>query len=216
MIGPEPRSATVHAFLRGLREQGYAYGRDFVTEARGGDGRAAQFPVLAAELARLHVDVIVAAGPMVPAVKEATSTIPIVMAGANDPVAEGFVRSLGHPGGNVTGLSNQSAELAGKRLEVLKELVPTTALVAVMWEPSSRANWQAADAVARGRGWNLLSLEVRNDNEIEPAFAAAIAARAGALLVVGGAALLAAHSRLPADDRLPPCIRYGAMSKPAG
>jgi putative tryptophan/tyrosine transport system substrate-binding protein len=206
MIGPQPRSATVSALLRGLHEQGYAYGRDFVIEARGGEGKPAQFPMLAAELVRLKVDMIVAAGPMLPVIKEATSSIPIVMVGVNDPVGEGLVRSLAHPGGNITGLSNQSAELAGKRLEVLKELVPATALVAVIWEPTSATNWQAADAVARRRGWNLLSLEVRDRGEIESAFAAATAARVGGLLVVGASAVLAAHRQvveLAANHRLP-------------
>jgi putative ABC transport system substrate-binding protein len=107
-----------------LRELGYVYGEHFLTEARGGDGRPERFPSLAAELARLRVDVIVAPGPTLSALKRATSTIPIVMAGALDPVGEGLVKSLGRPGTNFTGFSLQSAETAAKRLELLKELVP--------------------------------------------------------------------------------------------
>ena len=143
---------------------------------------------------------------MLPALKQATSTIPIIMLGAVDPVGEGLVQSLGHPGGNFTGLSNQSVELTGKRLELLKELVPAAAPVAVLWDRTAVLSWQAAEAAARERGWKLLSLEVRDAGELEGAFKAATGARAGALLVMGGLAFpqarriteLAARSRLPA------------------
>jgi len=188
-----------------LHELGYVYGEHFVTEPRAADERLAAYPALAAELVRLHVDVIVAAGPTVPALQQATATIPIVMAAAADPVRDGFVRSLGHPGGNVTGLSLGGTELGPKRLDLLKELVPTAKLIAVIWEPI--AAWREIDAAARARGWKLLSLEVRRTDEIERAFRTAMAARADALLVVSGGLLtaearriaeLAARSRLPA------------------
>ena len=133
-----------------------------MTEPRGGEGRPDRYPGLAAELVRLQVDVIVAAGPTLAALKQATSTIPVVMGGAEDPVGQGFVRSLGHPGGNFTGLSLQSVELTGKQLELLKELVPGAAPVAVLWDRASIQRWQAAEAAAWERGWRLLSLEVRN------------------------------------------------------
>ena len=108
MVGPNPGNTTVAAFLDGMRKLGYEYGKDFVTDPRGGDGRPELYPALAAELVRLPVDVIVAGGPTLPAVVRATSTIPIVMVGgALDPVREGFAQSLGKPGGNVTGLSIQ-------------------------------------------------------------------------------------------------------------
>ena len=206
MIGPEPRNPSISALLRGLRELGYMYGRDFVTETRGGEGIPAQFPVLAAELVRLKVDVIVAPQPPLFALKQATSTIPVVMAGASDPVGDGFVRSLGHPGGNFTGLSSQSGDLMGKRLELLKELVPATSLMAVLWEPNTGAGWHAVEAAARERGWKLLALEVRNAGEFERAFAAATDAHAGALLVVSGGTLLGGRRRvaeLAARNRLP-------------
>ena len=205
-VGPEPRSAITAGFLRGLRELGYVYGENFVTEARGAESRPDRYPALAAELVRFEVDVIVAPGPMLPALKYATSTIPVVMAGAIDPVGEGLVRSLGHPGTNFTGLSLQGVT-AAKRLELLKELVPSAAAAAVLWEPETLRTLQQVEAAARERGWKLLSLEVRDVGEIEGAFKAATAARAGALLVISGGILfpqaariaeLAAGSRLSA------------------
>jgi putative tryptophan/tyrosine transport system substrate-binding protein len=205
MIGPQPRRPSTKAFLRGLHELGYVYGEHFVTEPRAVDERLEGYPALAAQLVRLHVDVIVAAGPAVPALQQATATIPIVMAAAADPVRDGFARSLGHPGGNVTGLSLGGAELGTKRLDLLNELVPSAKLVAVIWEPS--VSPREIDAAARARGRKLLSLEVRRSDEIDRAFKTAIDARAGALLVVSGGLLtsearriaeLAAKSRLPA------------------
>jgi ABC-type uncharacterized transport system substrate-binding protein len=206
MVGPQPRVPFVNAFLRGMGQLGYVYGERFVTEPRGGEGRPERYPGLAAELVRLRVDVIVAGGPTLPALKQATSTIPIVAAGAEDPVGQGLVQSLGQPGGNFTGLSNQMVEVTGKRLELLKELLPSAAPVAVLWDRAALRTWQAAEAAARERGWRLLSLEVRDAGEIEEVFKAATDARAAALLVIGGLALsqrrriaeLAARSRLPA------------------
>jgi putative tryptophan/tyrosine transport system substrate-binding protein len=124
MVGPQPRSRSHNALLRGLRELGYVYGEHFVTEPRGGEGRPERYPRLAAELVRLQVDVILGSGPTLPALKQATSTIPVVMAASGDPVGQELVQSLGHPGGNFTGLSSQGVETTGKRLELLKELIP--------------------------------------------------------------------------------------------
>jgi putative ABC transport system substrate-binding protein len=118
MTGPQPQRPSIVALLLGMRELGYVYGEHFVTEPRGGEGRPESHPGLAAELVRLQVDVIVAAGQDLPALKQATSTIPVVMAAASDPVGDGFVRSLGHPGGNFTGLSLQKIDTTGKRLEL--------------------------------------------------------------------------------------------------
>jgi putative ABC transport system substrate-binding protein len=207
MVGPQPRNPFTNALLRGLRELGYAYGEHFVTEPRGGESRPERYPSLAAELVRLQVDVIVAAGPMLPALKQATSTIPIIMAASSDPVGEGLVQSLGRPGGNFTGMSLQLVETTGKRLELLKELVPSAAPVAVLWDRASLPSRQAAEAAAQERGWKLLSLEIRDAAEIEGIFKAATDARAGALLVFASVFLypharriaeLAANSRLPA------------------
>src|SRR5262245_8320669 len=134
LVGPQPRHPALNAFLRGLGELGYVYGEHFVTEPRGGESRPERYRALAAELVRLQVDVIVASGPTLLALKQSTSTIPIVMGGAEDPVGQGLVQSLGHPGGNFTGLSNQATETSAKRLELLKDLVPGTELVAVLWD----------------------------------------------------------------------------------
>ena len=115
MTGPPPQSPSIDALLRGLRERGKVYGRDFVTEPRGAEGKQDRLPRLAAELAGLQVDVIVASGVTLGAVKQATSTIPVVMVGSDDPVARGHVRSLAHPGGNFTGLSTQGVDGAASR-----------------------------------------------------------------------------------------------------
>ena len=181
--GAEPLSRSVAALLRGLRELGYVYGKHFVTEARGADDQPGRFPVVAAELARLDLDVIVGAGPSLHALKQATSSIPVVMASSDDPVSAGLVQSLARPGGNFTGMSSQGSETTGKRLELLKELVPGAAPVAVLWHRDHIGHWQAAQAAARTRGWKLLSIEIRDAGEIDAAFKAASDGRASALLV---------------------------------
>jgi putative ABC transport system substrate-binding protein len=178
MVGPQPRNTGVAALLRGLHELGYVYGEHFVTELRSGDGKPERYPVAAAELVRLQVDVIVAGGPVLPALKQATSTIPVIMGSAGDPVREGFVQSLGRPGGNFTGLSLQLVETTVKRLELLKELVPGTAPVGVLRsDPAGLSSWQAAESAAKERGWKLISLVIRDAGEIEAAFKKAARAR---------------------------------------
>ena len=219
VIGPHPKSRSADALLRGLRELGYVYGEHFVTEGRGAEAKPERFPALVADLIRLRVDVIVAAGPAHSALKQATSTIPVVMAASSDPVAQGLVQSLARPGGNFTGLSFQSVETTGKRLELLKELVPG-AVVAVLWSPSNLPSWQAAEAAARQQRWKLLSIEIRDTSEIEGAFKTATAARAGALLVYAAGVLypharrvaeLAARNRLPALYELRQYVEAGGL-----
>jgi putative ABC transport system substrate-binding protein len=209
MVGPQPRNESTAALLRGLRELGYVYGEHFVTEPRGAESRVERYPGFVAELVRLQVDVIVTVPNALPALKQATSTIPIVMV-SGDPVGQGYAQSLGHPGGNFTGLSLQSMELTGKQLELLKELVPGAAPVAVLWE--SLAGWRAAAAAARERGWKLLSLEIRDAGETEGAFRAATDARAGALLMYAPGLLWGHHVRrvvdLAAKSRLPVMYPY--------
>jgi putative ABC transport system substrate-binding protein len=205
-LWPQPRSPTVAALLRGMRELGYVYGENFVTELRSAESRPERYPAAAAELVGLQVDVIVAPGPGLAALKQATSTLPIVMAGAVDPVGDGLVLSLGRPGRNFTGLSNQSVETTGKRLQLLKKMAPGAAPVAVLWDQTARQSLQAAESAARERGWKLLPIGVRAPGELEAAFKAATNAHAGALLVMGGLAFaqrrrmveLAATHRLPA------------------
>ena len=124
------------AFRQGLRDLGYVEGRNVVIEFRDAEGTLERFPALAAELVALKVDVILAAGtPHALAAKQATRTIPIVVAAADDPAGSGLVTSLARPGGNVTGLSFLASELAGKRLELLKQAVPGVTQVAVLWQP---------------------------------------------------------------------------------
>jgi putative tryptophan/tyrosine transport system substrate-binding protein len=219
LVGPEPRNPSIRALVRGLRELGYVYGEHFVTEPRGAEGKPERLPGLAAELVGLRVDVIVASGPGLPAIKQATSTIPVVMAAFGDP-DEGVVQSLARPGGNFTGLSLQREDTTGKRLELLKEIVPAAAPVAVLWDRSNLRNWRAAENAARKRNWKLLSLEIRDASEIEGAFRAATDARAGSLLVITGGHLypharqiveLAARNRLPAMYELRPYVEAGGL-----
>jgi len=207
MTGPQPRSRITSGLLHGLRELGYVYGEHYVTEPRGSDGGPERFQDLANELVRLQVDVIVAAGPTLPALKRATSTIPVVTTGAGEPVRQGYAQSLARPGGNITGLSIQSTETTAKRLELLNELVPGTAALAMLWDPRSNVgSWQAAQAAGRERGWKLLPLEARDAGDIERASKAATGAHARALVVFPGA-LFDPHARritaLATKNRLP-------------
>ena len=221
LVGPETRSRSLGMLIRKLRELGYTYGEHYLTETRGSDGKPERFPALAAELVGLQPDVIVSTGPGLRALKQATSTIPIIMAASSDPVGLGIVQGLARPGGNITGLSLQAVETTGKRLELLKELVPGAATVAVIWDRTgSLRYWQAAEAAARARGWKLLSLEIRDLTDVEPAFNAAIDARAGALLVSAAGILvpqarrlaeLAARSRLPAMYELRLYVEAGGL-----
>jgi putative ABC transport system substrate-binding protein len=160
---------------------------------------------------RTKPDVIVSGGPLLPFLKQATSTSPVLMAGAGDPVAEGYVQTLRRPGGNFTGLSLQFLESTGKRLELLKEIALGGAAVAVLWSRVDRTRpslaWQAAESAARDRGWKLIPLEIQDAGEIEGAFKEAARARAGGLFVHPTGHLdrhapliaeLAAKGRLPA------------------
>ncbi len=219
LAGPEPRSPQTVAFVRGMRELGYEYGKHFVTEARGADGKPERFPSLATELVGLQVDVIVAAGNALPALQQATSTIPIVMAAAPDPVGSGYIHSLGRPGGNVTGLSFGGVELAGKQLELLKDIVPDAATVAVFWERGGPLNRQAAEAAARARGWKLLVLEIRDGGDIEAAFKAASDAQAGALFVPASPPLFVQARRvveLAASYRFPAIYEFRSFVEAGG
>jgi putative ABC transport system substrate-binding protein len=221
IVGPQPKTSTVAALLRGLQELGHVYGEHFVTEARSGEGKPERYPSEAAELVSRRVDVIVASGPVLPALKQATSTIPVVMAAAGDPLRQGFVQSLGRPGGNFTGLSLQLVETAVKRLELLKELVPGAAPVAVLRADNDGLHsWQAAESAAKKRGWKVMSLVIRDGSQIEAAFKEATRAGAGGLLVLPIGLLdphaqriadLAAKSRLPAMYGLRSYVEAGGL-----
>jgi putative ABC transport system substrate-binding protein len=208
---PSDLAVLFAAFGEGLRKLGYVEGQNFKIESRWAEGNYDRLPGLAADLVRLKVDVIVTYGtPASQAAKRATATIPIVMAAIIDPVASGLVQSLAHPGGNITGQSMMSPDLAAKQLEILKEVVPKTSRVAVLHNPANPGNApevrQAQDA-ARALGVRLQLLGARGPSEIDSAFAAMTNERAGALIVLVDAVLqnnrtritdLAARHRLPA------------------
>jgi len=181
-------TARIDAFRRGLRELGYEEGKNIVIEHRYADGHRDRLPALAAELVRLKVDVIVTTGPTVTrAVKEATVTIPIVMTSDNDPVGNGFVASLARPGGNVTGLSNLARELSGKRLELLKEIVPRLSRVAVLGtstSPGNAQNLKEMELAAGALAVKLQYLDVLAPKDIETAFGAVRKGRAEAIHVL--------------------------------
>jgi len=221
MAGPQPSWPSMKALLSGMKDLGYVYGEQYVTEPRGAGGNPDLFPALAAELVQLKVDVILAGGgPSVPALKQATTTIPIVMAASADPVADGYVQSLAHPGGNITGLSLQSTEATAKRFELLKELVPGPAPVAVFWNGASIQGWKAAEMIARKRGWQILPVEIRDAGAIEAAFKMASDGHANAVLVFAAGVLftraeqvaeLAARNRLPAMYDLRQYVDAGGL-----
>jgi ABC-type uncharacterized transport system substrate-binding protein len=176
--------------LQGLQDLGYVEGRNLVIERRySPEGKAEELPELAADLVRIKVDVIVAGGSLTPhAAKQATTTIPIVMANHGDPVGSGLVASLARPGGNITGLSLLSAELVGKQLELLKASVPRMVRVIILWNPTSQTHprlLNEADAAARVLGLRVQRVPASGLNDYERAFSATAQARANAALVLG-------------------------------
>jgi putative ABC transport system substrate-binding protein len=206
-------SIRIEAFRQGLRERGYVEGQNIVIAYRYGDGKLDRLPTMAAELVGLNVDVIVTGGtPPTRAAQQATRTIPIVMTIVGDPIGAGFIASLAKPGGTITGLTQISAELGGKRLELLKEAFPKISRVAVLVDPATSAQGvtgalQPTRMAAEALGVKLLTLELQGPSpDLEGAFRAAKSERVGALLVEAGPALalhgkrvvgLATKSRLP-------------------
>jgi putative tryptophan/tyrosine transport system substrate-binding protein len=178
----------LEAFRSGLRDHGYVEGKNILIESRFADGKFDRLPALAAELVRLNVEVIVSGGSLAtrPA-KKATSSIPIVMTQDNDPVGDGFVASLARPGGNITGLSSYSAELAGKRLEIIKETVPKLSRVAVLGlsaNPSNPQGLKDTEVAARALDVKIQYLDSRTPKDVETAFRTASKERAEAILVL--------------------------------
>jgi putative tryptophan/tyrosine transport system substrate-binding protein len=166
----------VAALVRRLHDLGWTAGRNITIEYRWAEGRADRAAEIAAEFVRLKVDVIVAAGTIsVLAAKQATSAIPIVFPAAGDPVGSGLVASLARPGGNITGLSNQSTDLAGKQVELLREVVPhlrRLAILANVGSPISLLDMRMIEAAAGALGLEVIMLEIRRTEDIAPAFAA--------------------------------------------
>ena len=221
---PSTSSARREAFRQGLRELGYAEGKNIVIEWRSAEGKLDRLPAFAAELVHLKVDVIVTAGQSStrPA-NEATRTIPIVMAQNPDPVGAGFIASLARPGGNITGLSSLTPEISGKRLELLKETVPRLSRVVVLGTSTTPSNAQAlreTELAAGALTVKLQYLDVRGSKDIETAFRAASKERAEAVLVLGGPVLssqraqvveLAGNSHLPAIYGQPETVEAGGL-----
>ena len=188
------------AFRQGLRELGYVEGKNIIIEYRYAEGKLDRLPALAAELVRLKVDVIVTGGaPATRSAKEATRTIPIVMASDADPVGSGFVASLARPGGNITGLSTLATEISGKRLELLKEIVPKLSRVAIFGTSTYPGNGQALkemELAAGAFGVKLQYLDVRIPTILRLHFERQEKARADAVLVLASAVIITQRTQI--------------------
>jgi putative ABC transport system substrate-binding protein len=220
---PAALTARLEAFRQGLREAGYVEERNIVIEYRFAEGQLDRLNEFAAEFVRLKVDVIVTAAPSsTRAAKKATSTIPIVMAFDNDPVANGFVATLARPGGNITGLSTLSPELSGKQLEIMKEIVPRLSHVAVLTTSNlpSVEMLRYVKLAAGAFGVQLQYLDVSGPKDIDVAFREARKSRADAVLVLPSPILesertrvanLAARNRLPTIYPFPEFLEAGGL-----
>ena len=225
-IGNDPPDASVGfgAFRQRLGEVGWVEGRNVVIEHRHSAGRSERLPALAAELVRLHVDLIVAsAAPATHAAKQATATIPIVGVAMSDPVGQGLAASLVRPGGNVTGLASLFPELAAKRLELLKETLPRVSRVAVLWNAANPGNvrqFEETKLVAPTLGLKLQSVQVRSPDDFPGAFAAMSRTRPEALVILADPFTFshrtqivdfAAKSRLPAIHPFRESVEAGGL-----
>lgn len=226
LIGTSPSAVTsrTEAFRQGLRELGYIEGKNIIIEWRYAEGKVDRLPPLAAELVRLNVDLIVTGGPTpTRAAKQATSTIPIVMTQHVDPVGSGLVASLARPGGNVTGLSTLAPEVAGRRLELLKEITPKLSRVAVLGTSTSAGSARertGVEVAAGALGLKLQLVDIINPGDVETAFRAMSKEHADAILVMSSGvtanrrteiAKLAIKSRLPAVYYRPEFVEAGGL-----
>jgi putative ABC transport system substrate-binding protein len=198
---PEEQAHLTKAFEDALRELGYVEGRNVVFERRFAWGKQERLPELAAELVRLDVDVIVTgANPVIAAVKQATATIPVVMAASRDPVGSGFIAGLARPGGNITGVtSDTSPEFHGKRLEVLKTIVPRATHIALLWNPvppGAGTYRRIVEEAASKLAMTVQIFEVRGRDELEAAFAAMARVRADAVVVDSDPLFFTARARI--------------------
>jgi putative ABC transport system substrate-binding protein len=213
----------VEPFRQGLRDLGYVEGRNILIEYRWAEGKYERFPELIGELVQLKVEVIVTAGtPASLAVKKATTTIPLVMIAVGDPVGTGLITSLAHPGGNITGLTSIASDLEGKRLELLREVIPKLSYVAVLWNPASpfqvvsEKELQAAAQVMRMK---VLSLGVQAEEQFDNAFATILKERPGALLVLADRLFLHNRARImdfATKHRLPGVYAYLELVEAGG
>jgi ABC-type uncharacterized transport system substrate-binding protein len=215
-------STRIDAFRKGLREVGYTEGKNISIEYRFAEGERDRLTDLATELVNQNLDVIVTYGTVgTLAAKRASTTIPIVMASSSDPVARRLIASLARPGGNVTGLSSVSPDLSGKRLKLLKEIIPKFARVAVLWDPRAQAsaNFKDTEVAARGLSVQVQSLEVRSPEGFEPAFRVATEQRAQGIIMVQSALTTTYVMRiveLAIKSRLPTMFEQGAFVESGG
>ena len=220
---PALEANLVGPFRDGLRDLGYVEGQNILIEYRWAEGKYERFPTLIAELIALKIDVIVTAGtPAALAVKKATTSIPFVMVAVGDPVGTGLVASLARPGGNITGLTSISPELDGKRLELLREIIPGMSHIAVFWNSASPlqvVGERRTQAAAKVVHIKVLSLGVRNDEGLEKAFAEIVRERPGALLVLADRLFLHHRQRImdfAAQHRLPGVHAYRELVEAGG
>jgi putative ABC transport system substrate-binding protein len=219
-----PATGAGKAFADGLRENGFVEGQNIIIERRFMEGRAERASAFAAEMVRLNVDIIVTSGPQSHhAAKQATTTIPIVMANAFDPVADGLVASLARPGGNITGLVQiVSADLAGKRIQLFKDAVPQISRVAVLMQPDTttdQAQWRVLERAAKSMGIAVHVVEARNGDEIADGLASAMQERPDALFAMGPLNLtyrkvivdFAVEHRLPSMHSFAEAVRDGGL-----
>ena len=221
---PDAEKNRLAAFQQGLRDLGYVEGKNILVEYRYAEGKLDRSPSLVAELVQLKVDVIVVTFlPGTRAAKEATKTIPIVIVSFVDPVAAGLVDSLARPGGNITGLATLARDLSGKRLELLKEVVPKISRVGVLWDanaPGPAIAFKEYETAARTLKLQLQSLEVRGPTpDLEGAFQAAAKGRANALIVISNPVLrryLKQITELASKNQLPSMHEAGSLVEAGG
>ena len=227
ILSPRPPNAVTaaqhEAFREGLRALGYEEGQNLVLEFRYAETETERLPDLAAELVRLPVDILVAGGDAtIQAAKQASETIPIVFANASAPVETGIVASLARPGGNATGLTDISPELSGKRLQLLRDALPSLAQVGVLWSPQFAGpalQFQETESAARALGLDLLPCPLHGAEEIDAAFEAARRGRAEALVVLPGPITITPARRIveqAARDRLPAMYGHPAHMDAGG
>jgi putative ABC transport system substrate-binding protein len=217
----ELTAPNLEAFRRGLHELGYVEGQDIAIDVRYADRSEERLPALAAELTRAEVDVLVTSStPAIQAARQATATIPTVFATSGDPVARGFVASLARPGGNVTGLTQEGGQESAKRLDLLKQAVPTISRVAIVWNQSVADGFRQTHAAAQALGLQPLSLEVADPNDLPSVLATAVTGHADGLSVQGAVALgaharqiveFAGQHRLPAMYATADFVREGGL-----
>jgi putative ABC transport system substrate-binding protein len=222
--GPRPPDGALPAALRqGLQALGYVENESVAFTGRWGEARADRLPALAAELVALKEDLIVTIGwKGARALKEATSSIPIVFVGAGDPVGAGLVATLARPGGNATGISDQSAELSAKRLELLKQIVPTATRIAVLWNADDLAmtlRYRSIERAARVLGTTVQPLGVREPEDFNVAFSAMTRERPDALLLVTDALTNLNRKRVlefASARAIPTMYEYGTLVREGG